>query len=111
MLGCFSYAGRDCSMFGGEVVFWRAGGCFVCMVVSSMEYNSLVFCSSCLCWGVAASVNGCWKGGEAGPFCMVWVRSVFPCFWRLDYHLFFATWGFVAVWFLIVVPLVPCFAH
>lgn len=36
-------------------------------------------------------------------------RSVFPCFWRPDYHLFFATWGFVAVWFGVVVPMVSRF--
>ena len=39
-------------------------------------------------------------GGAAGGvvlFCVVCVRSVFPCFWRLDYHLFFVNWGFVAV--------------
>ena len=42
-------------------------------------------------------------------FCGVCVRSVFPCFWRLDYHLFFVAWGFVAVWFGVVVPMVSRF--
>ena len=42
-------------------------------------------------------------------FCVVCVRSVFPYFWRPDYHLFFATWGFVAVWFGVVVPMVSRF--
>ena len=109
-VGVFSYAGRDCSMFGGGVVFWRTGVVFVCMVVSSRGCNGLVFCSSFLCWGVAASVNECRKVVMLvrSVGC---VRSVFPCFWRLDYHLFFVTCGFVAMWFGFVVPLVLCFWH
>ena len=80
-------------MFGGGVVFWRTGVVFVCMVVSSRGCNGLVFCSSFLCWGVAASVNECRKGSDASPFCGV-CEKCFPVFLETGLSLIFCELGF-----------------
>lgn len=101
-----SVLGRVVTPLGvGCVVF---GGCLI-------EMQGALLCvfgfRSCVRVGLLVTVPSL-VGAAAGGvvlFCGVWLRSVSPCFWRLDYHLFFATWGFVAVWFVVVVPLVSRF--
>lgn len=92
-----------CVVSGGRLIEMQGESLCVFGFCSCVRVGLLVM--------VPSLVGGAAGGARVVLFCVVCVRSVFPCFWRLDYHLFFATWGFVAVWFGVVVPLVSCSRH
>ena len=93
MLGCFLMQEGTTLCLAVGLYFGALGDAFVCMVVSSRGCNGLVFCFSCLFWGVAVSVNDCQKGGG---WSVLWGvgEKCFPVFLETRLSLIFCELGF-----------------